>query len=42
MGDLNAVSFMQAWHSEPFQALRAAHLTGDVRDTVCNGCVSYE
>ena len=41
MGDLNEMPFMEAWTSEPFQDLRRAHLTGDVRDTVCSKCVSY-
>lgn len=41
MGDLKQQSFMEAWHSEALQALRAAHLSGDVRETVCSNCVSY-
>ena len=41
MGDLNEMPFMEAWTSEPFQDLRRAHLSGDVRDTVCKACVSY-
>ena len=41
MGDLNEMPFMAAWTSEPFQELRRAHLSGDVRDTVCSKCVSY-
>jgi len=40
-GDLKEIPFMEAWHSQKFQDLRAAHLTGDVRDTVCSSCVSY-
>ena len=39
MGDLNTQSFMEAWHSGPFRELRKAHLTQDVRDTVCEYCV---
>jgi MoaA/NifB/PqqE/SkfB family radical SAM enzyme len=39
MGDLKTQSFMEAWHSPKFQALRAAHLAGDVRGTVCDGCI---
>ena len=41
MGDLNEMPFMAAWTSEPFQELRRAHLSGDVRETVCSKCVSY-
>ncbi|MAF95839.1 MAG: hypothetical protein CMM60_08820 [Rhodospirillaceae bacterium] len=41
MGDLNEIPFMEAWTSEKFQELRAAHLSGDVRETVCKACVSY-
>jgi radical SAM protein with 4Fe4S-binding SPASM domain len=39
MGNLNEVSFMEAWHSQPFQELRQAHLNLDVRGTVCENCV---
>ena len=41
MGDLNKLSFMDAWHSQPFVALRAAHLKKDVRGTVCEQCIAY-
>ena len=41
MGDLNEIPFMEAWTSEKFQDLRSAHLSGDVRQTVCKACVSY-
>lgn len=41
MGNLNDMSFMDAWNSEGFQELRKAHLSGDVRQTVCKDCVSY-
>ncbi|MHA1538359.1 MAG: radical SAM/SPASM domain-containing protein, partial [Alphaproteobacteria bacterium] len=41
MGDLKEKSFMQAWTSEPFQALRSAHLGGAVGGTVCEHCVAY-
>jgi len=41
MGDLNKLSFMEAWHSQPFVALRAAHLKKDVRGTVCEQCIAY-
>jgi MoaA/NifB/PqqE/SkfB family radical SAM enzyme len=39
MGDLKTESFMDAWHSEPFKALRATHLDGDVHNTVCETCI---
>jgi MoaA/NifB/PqqE/SkfB family radical SAM enzyme len=41
MGDLKEESFMDAWHSEKFQSLRLAHLSGDVRGTPCEACVAY-
>ncbi len=41
MGDLTKESFMEAWHSEKFQRLRAAHLERDVSGTVCETCVAY-
>ena len=41
MGDLNEVSFMDAWNSQEFKKLRAAHLRGDVKGTVCEACVAY-
>jgi hypothetical protein len=40
MGDLTKVSFMEAWNSEPFQALRAAHLACDVSKTACGECAA--
>ena len=39
-GDLNKLSFMEAWHSQPFVALRAAQLKKDVRGTVCEQCIA--
>ena len=42
MGDLNRQSFMEAWNSAPFVALRAAHLRKDVTGTVCQNCVAYQ
>lgn len=39
MGDLTKVKFMDAWNSDKFQALRAAHLVKDVTGTVCEQCV---
>jgi MoaA/NifB/PqqE/SkfB family radical SAM enzyme len=41
MGDLTRQSFMEAWHSSRFVALRAAHLRRDVTGTVCEKCVAY-
>jgi len=41
MGDLNKVSFMDAWNAQPFVKLREAHLKKDVRGTVCESCVAY-
>ena len=41
MGDLNKQSFMEAWNSEPFVKLRAAHLKKDVSGTVCENCIAY-
>lgn len=39
MGDLNTQTFMQAWHSDTFRALRRAHLNRNVKETVCEYCV---
>jgi MoaA/NifB/PqqE/SkfB family radical SAM enzyme len=41
MGDLTTTGFMEAWNSEAFQGLRAAHLKRDVSGTVCEECVAY-
>ena len=41
MGDLTRQSFMEAWNSAPFVALRGAHLRKDVGGTVCEKCVAY-
>lgn len=41
MGDLTELSFMDAWHSQTFQDLRAAHLKKDVTGTICEACVAY-
>ena len=40
MADLKKVSFMEGWHSEPFQKLRRAHLARDVRGTPCEECIA--
>lgn len=42
MGDLTVESFTEAWNSPVFQDLRRAHLKGDVRGTVCEGCAAYK
>jgi MoaA/NifB/PqqE/SkfB family radical SAM enzyme len=42
MGNLERESFMQAWHSEPFQKLRRANLGMDVRGTACEKCIAYQ
>ena len=42
MGDLNRQSFMEAWNSASFVALRAAHLRKNVSGTVCENCVAYQ
>lgn len=41
MGDLTQEEFLDAWHAQKFQDLRAAHLAGDVRGTSCEHCVAY-
>jgi radical SAM protein with 4Fe4S-binding SPASM domain len=41
MGDLTRQSFMEAWNSESFVNLRAAHLRKDVSGTVCENCIAY-
>ncbi|HMM52290.1 MAG TPA: SPASM domain-containing protein [Burkholderiaceae bacterium] len=40
MGDLTKQTFMQAWNSREFRALRAAHLAKDVRGTACEHCAA--
>lgn len=41
MGDLGKIDFMEAWNSEKFVQLRAAHLKRDVSGTVCENCIAY-
>lgn len=41
MGDLTQMSFMEAWQSSKFQALRQANLVKDVTGTVCEKCIAY-
>ncbi|MEO5350589.1 MAG: radical SAM protein [Magnetococcus sp. YQC-3] len=40
-GSIDELSFMGAWHSAIFRKLRDAHLSGDVRGTACEGCISF-
>lgn len=40
MADLKKVGFMDGWHSDRFQKLRAAHLSKDVRGTACEECIA--
>jgi len=42
MGDLTTIPFMEAWTSEPFQALRSAHLNRTVQGTACEQCIAYQ
>ncbi len=41
MGDLTKTSFVDAWHSAPFQKLRDANLKQDVTGTACEQCIAY-
>lgn len=41
MGDLAEQAFLDAWHSDAFRDLRAAHLRKDVKGTPCEACVAY-
>jgi MoaA/NifB/PqqE/SkfB family radical SAM enzyme len=38
MGDLTEQSFMEAWNSDKFVALRQAHLQNDISGTICAKC----
>ena len=42
MGDLTRQSFMDAWHSDAFRAIRRANLAEDVSGTVCAKCIAYD
>lgn len=42
MGDIGAGTYTGAWHSAHFQALRKAHLSGELQGTVCESCIAYE
>lgn len=39
MGNLNDMSFVEAWNSPKFQALRKKHLSGDVHGSPCEECI---
>jgi hypothetical protein len=41
MGDLHEMSFLAAWESQPFQALRQANLDKNVIGSVCEKCIAY-
>jgi hypothetical protein len=41
MGDLTRLSFMDAWNSPAFVALREAHLRKNVQGTLCEACLAY-
>ncbi|MBP11788.1 MAG: hypothetical protein CL397_15395 [Acidiferrobacteraceae bacterium] len=41
MGVLKKKSFIDAWHSEKFQDLRAANLVKKVTGTPCEQCIAY-
>ena len=41
MGDLNGMSFMDAWHSATFRRLRDANLSKNVVGTPCEKCIAY-
>lgn len=41
MADLNQVSFLEAWHSTAFQALRKSHLNKNIKGTPCQSCTAY-
>lgn len=42
VGDLTRQTFMEAWNSPEFIAVREAHLRRDVSGTVCQECVAYQ
>lgn len=39
MGDLTKQSFVEAWNSASFTALRASHLRGEIKGTPCENCL---
>tara|TARA_Y100000034_G_scaffold135805_1_gene209228 strand:+ start:9151 stop:10095 length:945 start_codon:yes stop_codon:yes gene_type:complete len=42
MGNLNDMSFMEAWHSDKFKELRKCHLKKNVDGTICEKCVIWD
>ena len=42
VGDLNKVSFEEAWHSDKFQKLREQHLNGELSDSLCAKCLGIK
>lgn len=41
MADLRTATVKEGWNSQKFQELRGAHLSHDVRGTVCETCAMY-
>lgn len=41
MANIERDTMSAAWHAPAFQALREAHLEGDVTNTVCENCIAY-
>jgi len=41
MGNLNEMTFMEAWHSEKFKELRRSHMMKSVEGTVCEQCTVW-
>ncbi len=39
VGNLHTASLQEAWHSPEFQEQRRKHIAGDVRGTLCEGCI---
>ncbi len=41
MGDLTRQPFMEAWNSVRFQELRSAHISKDLKGSVCEKCIAW-
>jgi MoaA/NifB/PqqE/SkfB family radical SAM enzyme len=41
IADLTETSFVEAWNSKAFQDLRKAHISRDVKGTMCEACLAY-
>jgi radical SAM protein with 4Fe4S-binding SPASM domain len=41
MGNLNQMTFLEAWNSFSFQKLRSAHIKEELKGTPCEQCVAY-